>query len=373
MPKHVAFVLEQAYGHILPTLGIARELMQRGHRVSYAVSSSFAPAIQRAGAHAIVFDPIDTRTEIQRLAAARGSSYEYDFSSDEVRRQMLESSERRTASSLAQLQDRYSDDRPDVVVHDDCLDVAGRMLAVEWRIARARIHLRVLSDADVPTFADDQIVIVLLPGFFNGAVSSLDERFHFVGFIAEGRNEIARPWQPNDARGPTVLASPTTGLPNQVDFCRLMIQAFSNTRCHVVLSVPGDFDPLSALDANSIGALPTTFRINSQSSHLKILEHCRLFIGQGGPGSTLEALYSGVPAILIPPTKGHDAAALRVARLGLGLRLSIPEATPDHLRECALALMRDSATLARVKEAQLSMRADRGAKTAADLIEGQIN
>jgi hypothetical protein len=42
-PQHIAFVLEQAYGHVMPTLGIALELIRRGHRVSYATTADFVP------------------------------------------------------------------------------------------------------------------------------------------------------------------------------------------------------------------------------------------------------------------------------------------------------------------------------------------
>jgi hypothetical protein len=273
--RHIAFLLEQAYGHIIPTLGIAMELMQRGYRVSYAVTPDFVPPIRRAGAQAVVFNPIDTRTETLQLAASPGGNYEYDLSRDLFLEQVKEAKDRRTASSLAQLQECYRHDRPDLVVHNDYLDVAGRTLAKDWGIAKVRIHSRAVLPAEIPMFADDSLVLVLVPKFFNGDVGHLDERFQFVGFIAEGRNEIAQPWPYSGSTERTILASTSTGLPNQAEFCHLMMKAFGDGSFDVVLSVPGDFDPLSAIDSASIGALPEHFRLNKYSAHLELVYRTR--------------------------------------------------------------------------------------------------
>ena len=63
-PKHIAFVLEHAYGHLMPTLGIAMELIRRGHRVSYATTADFAPIVTRIGARAFILTPLQTRGAI---------------------------------------------------------------------------------------------------------------------------------------------------------------------------------------------------------------------------------------------------------------------------------------------------------------------
>src|SRR6266404_3076033 len=125
--RHIAFLLEQAYGHIIPTVGIALELMKRGHRVSYAVTCDFAPAVVRVGVRAIVFTPLETRQKLQTSIVA------HDIKGfEELRRA-------RTEDSMAQLEALYHDDKPDLIIHDDCEDAAGRSLALKWGIGQIRV------------------------------------------------------------------------------------------------------------------------------------------------------------------------------------------------------------------------------------------
>lgn len=150
-----------------------------------------------------------------------------------------------------------------------------------------------------------------------------------------------------------------------------MIRAFQDQPWRVVLSLPS-LDPVSAIDPASMPELPENFRLNRSASNLDILDHASLFIGSGGVGSTLEALYCGVPALLIPFAEGLYTVADRVVDLGLGASLHRARLTPELLRESAAALIADSDTRDRLQRVQSSMRADRGARAAGDLIEGKL-
>jgi len=365
--RHIAFLLEQAYGHILPTLGVAAELVRRGSDVSFGVTEEFAPIVRRVNARAVILCPMETRADLCSMTALPEGGHDYALSEEQQQR-FASHIRDRTQASLAQLEERYRGDRPDVVVHDDCLDLAGRTFADKWGIKRVRFHpLPVYREAR-PAFGDDRLVLVSVPKFFVEDADSFDERFKFIGFIPEGRREVAERWKRSGHGKPTILVSPTTGLMAQKDFCRVVAKALGDLDYEIVLSIPGDFDPLCVIDPKDLGRLPDNFRLNRYSSHLEILEDACLFVGQGGPGSTLEALYSGVPALLVPPTQAHDITAVRLARLGLGTRMSIAEASPERLRAEALALIEDEATGVRVKAAQRAMREDRGVEVAADLL-----
>lgn len=369
--KHVAFFLEQAYGHLIPTIGMALELLRRGHRVSYAVTRDFAPLIHRCGARAVTFDPMETRTPLCRSIARQDGSYDARPDNVEFMRLYTDLRKQRTADSAAQLEKLYCGDYPDLVVHDDCFDTAGKSLAVKWGIPKIRHEPCMLSKRRIHRYADDddQLIMVSVPEFLNEAADCYDDRFVAVGFVAEGRREFSEPWQHADASRSTILVCPTTGQMPQVEFCKLVINAFQALPLNVVLSIPAELDPVSAISPAAFPTLPPNFHINRYSSNLEILESAFLFIGQGGPGSTLEALYSGVPPLLVPVSPTHDDVASRVAALGLGARLHIADLTAERLRELAVALIENNVTLARVREVQISMQRSNGAQTAADLIE----
>lgn len=368
---HVAFFLEQAYGHVIPTLGVASELRRRGHRVSYAVNASLARGVTRCGARAVVFEPMETRTRVCQQTARSDGTHDFRLDNVELTSLLADLSVRRTEDSVAQLSELYKDDRPDLVIHDDCLDIAGKTLALRWGVKRV-FHLPHLLTREMAGHVpeDDEFVLVPLPRFFNED-AEFDARFKVVGFIPEGRREFFGPWEPDELNGPTILVSPTTGLLPQIEFCKLVIRAFEGQPWRVVLSLP-TLDPVSAIDPATMPELPDNFRVNLTASNLDILEGASLFIGSGGVGSTLEALYCGVPALLIPFAEGLYTVAGRVAALGLGASLRSTEVSAQILRESAAALIAAADVRARVKDAQRTMHADRGAELAADLIENQL-
>jgi UDP:flavonoid glycosyltransferase YjiC (YdhE family) len=203
------------------------------------------------------------------------------------------------------LKELYGHDKPDLIVHDDCLDVAGRTLARLWGIPMVRHVCQVPLLSTIGRFAEDKCLIVSVPKFFVKDVEAFDQRFSFIGFSAEGRRSFFEPWKGGDAGRKTILACPTTGLLPSTEFCSQVVDAFAKQPWRVVLSVSLACDPVCEIELSSLHNLPENLELNQHSSNLDILPYASLFVGQGGQGSTLEALYSGVPLILIPPTPFH--------------------------------------------------------------------
>lgn len=364
--KHIAFCLDQAYGHIYPTLGIASELITRGFDVSYPVSDSFANKIMQIGAEPKRFEPVlNYRLELYPAALKKDGSY--DFSDGSFARRLLSLRAESTRLSMKLLESLYKGEAPDLIVHDDALDDSAREFAIKLSIRRVRIWQSIIYEKDIESFRNDDLVLIPIPDFFNGDEGSFGERFRFFGFIPikESGDQWINPWRPEKV----VFVSPTTGLLPQVEFCKLIIDALKDLPLKIVLSAAGRSDPVSRVDLQMLGELPDNVCVSEDSSHLSILEHACLFVGQGGPRSTLQAIYSGVPSLLIPPSLDHDFAARRAADLGLGIRIAISEACPRRIRDAAIFLIEDGATLARVRRAQSSMHAENGAVLAADLIE----
>ncbi len=120
-PAHIAVVSVPAHGHVNPHLGLVRELVRRGHRVTYANDPSFAHVIEPTGA---TLKPYATTLPIH------GTTQDA-WPEDPVAGQRLFLVEGQAA--LPQLQAAYAGDTPDLVLHDTT-GFAGAVLAHEWGV-----------------------------------------------------------------------------------------------------------------------------------------------------------------------------------------------------------------------------------------------
>lgn len=370
--KHIAFCVEPAYGHIIPTLGITLELVRRGHLVSYAVPDSFVPIIEKIQARPKVIHPLENRAKLASILTSANDCFNSKIDISEALKLAKEITRERTADSLTQLERLYKEDRPDIIVHNTAQDQAANEFASKWNIPKIRHQTQFIEwtpHLQPDFFMDDELIILTVPEFFQRDRQNLDKRFKFVGFIPEGVMDVFDAWK-SPARGKRpILISATTGILPQIDFCRLMVDSFRDQEWDVVLSIAGFHDVVSAIDATTLPSISENIVLNRRCGNFSILANSCLFIGQGGQGSVLEALYHGVVQIVVPPTAYHYSVAHRVGELGLGLCLPVNDLSKESVLRNVIAALDDGKMLQRVKDAATLMRNDRGAELAADLIE----
>lgn len=359
----ITFIVESAHGHINPTLSTASELVRRGYHVSHAVKEYFAARVSASGSEPIIYRPLGNKNmlflEIYKHSKLR--SFDFDFSALDVidSAQFMKLMEEETADSLEQLEYCYRDRRPDLIIYDRTT-LVGRLLAQKWSIPTIEHSPMLIAEPMVDY--DPKLVIVSLPRCFQEDADKLDGRFKFVGpILCEGM--FFRPWNPRVDDGKVILVSATTYFHFQAEYFTKVIEAFRDFTQRIVLSIGDNIDP------TALGPLPANFEINQHSSQREILKHACLFVGQGGPSSTLEALSCGVPLLLMPPSQFHDRYARRMADLNLGIRLGKHEAKPENIRQSAINLLNDAELSMRVRHAQRAVTGSRGAVLAADLVE----
>jgi UDP:flavonoid glycosyltransferase YjiC (YdhE family) len=117
------------------------------------------------------------------------------------------------------------------------------------------------------------------------------------------------------------------------------------------------------------GSLPAGVAAFEYAPYSEVLPRAAAVIHQGGIGTTGQALRAGVPSLVVP--FGHDQFdnGARVARLGCGRTLARRRynaaSAVRHLR----ALLEDASYSERAAEVGQTVRAEDGAKSAADRIE----
>jgi UDP:flavonoid glycosyltransferase YjiC (YdhE family) len=125
---------------------------------------------------------------------------------------------------------------------------------------------------------------------------------------------------------------------------------------------------LNSPDASS-EHLPQHFEINREAFNCEILPFANVMLCQGGMGTTLEALYNGVPVVAVPPNPFNAEVSFRLAELGLGVQIAERGMTSSSLRAAVDTVSSDEALRRRVTRMQSDFARSPGAEAAADSVE----
>jgi MGT family glycosyltransferase len=206
----------------------------------------------------------------------------------------------------------------------------------------------------------DALNIYFIPRAFQHHEDSFGDDSVFVGACI---NRSFQPeWQSQGGSKPVYLISDLSENPDPA-FFNTVIEGLTGEDCHCVLSVGEKFP------VESLRSLPDNFEINRKISHLDILQHAALAICHGGTGTSLEAIYNGVPVLAFPPTPPTGETAYRLGELGVGLQLIRDEISPAAVKQGVNRLLDDSSLPERVQHVREQFMSSGGARAAVDHIE----
>lgn len=386
--SHVAICVPVGTGHVNPTLGVAAELVARGHRVSYAATTAHAARVADAGAHLVPYRTLMDDAGPPPQFTGRDFAHAMTVALDE------------TEYVLPQLLSGFRDDTPDLVLHDATMAWWGRLAAATWSVPvvagwpnlvgnrhwsmnryvkvnflqapMLRALWRVqrlarrygLNAARLLQSAGADAQLVFLPREFQYAGDTFGPPYVFVGPCLTDRPSDGD-WEPPADRA-TVLVSLGTAYHDRPDIFRACVAAFADTPWHVVLAIG------NTVDAGDLGTVPPHIEVHSAVPQLKVLPHAAAFVSHAGMGSTMESLAFGVPIVAVPQMTEQQANADRIAELGLGLRLSPAEVTAEALRAAVHEVTVSAQVAANLRDMQDRIGAAGGARAAADVIEGLL-
>ena len=384
---HIAFMAAPAHGHVNPSLALVRELVGRGHRVTFAINSDFAPLVEGAGATAVLYE--------STFPAIDADAYAWPDDDDQIGGMRLFFEEFKV--TLPQIEAAYDADRPDVIVYD----IGGfpaPVLAAKWGVPAIQLspthvgYEGVEEDLGVGgepsaemlryqqefedfvaaqqvglTAMDVQLpkrCMVALTRSFQLRGERVADHYTFVGPSIAPR-ELHGTWAPAGER-PVVLVSLGSAYTNRPDFYRLAIEAFGDLDWQVVLSIGRHFS------VEELGELPANVEAHQWVPQLEILAHASAFVTHAGMGSTMEGLYHGVPLIAVPQAAEQPFNAARIAELGLGVHLPKDEVTAAGLRAALLSVSSDAGIAERLAAMREEIAAAGGPPVAADIVESYL-
>jgi MGT family glycosyltransferase len=301
---------------------------------------------------------------------------------------------RLTMSSVAS---RYDVDRPDLIIYD-FVALAGRILANRLGIPAIQTSPVFAHDPDRffeqvknPLWRDqllwegktndeclkrygvegtefvfhrEKLNIYLFPRPIQPEGNFLGRNFFYAGRCAAERPSHGD-YQARDTGGkPVCFIVTSTSYLREPAFYKMFIEAFRDGKWHVIMSLGDICDP------EDLGDVTGNFELIKNVDNTRILPHANLFISQGGIVSESEALFHGVPLLIL--SCGFlelEWQAENVEELGLGVHLMGAEMNAKTIRQAADRMAGDQGLRERVGEISRRIRREAGAEETADRIE----
>ncbi|MFB7273859.1 macrolide-inactivating glycosyltransferase [Streptomyces sp. NPDC056244] len=393
-PAHIAMFSIAAHGHVNPSLDVIRELVARGHRVSYAIPALFAEKVAASGAEPVIYtsvlpgpddDPEAWGTELVDNLEP--------FLDDAIQ-------------ALPQLAAAFEDDLPDLVL-SDITSYPAPVLAHRWGVPYIQLSPNLVAwegyeeEVGEPMLAElrasergrayrarfadwleeqrmdhtdqDRLVarpgrsLVLIPKVLQPHADRVDESVYtFVG-ACQGDRADQGEWERPAGAEKVLLVSLGSAFTKQPAFYRACAEAFSGLPgWYVVLQVGPH------VDASVLGEVPDNIAVRHWVPQLAVLRQADAFITHAGAGGSQEGLATGTPMVAVPQAVDQFGNADMLVSLGVARRLDTEEATPEALREAVLAVASDPEVAKRLAGIKREMAAEGGTPRAADLIESAL-
>ena len=398
MRRHVAMFAQPGNGHVYPTLPLCAELTRRGHRVTYVNNEHYASVISAAGGEPIIYKPPPVPAESKQEMIESLTLSNDDPRMSKASRFWGTYRLADTTETLAQIQDFYCANPPDLVLYDRP-QLAGRILAKRLCVPAVQtsahfayymnLFARRQGVCENPPIAielsnmldefmsrhgitqpgaiwhTETLNIHFIPRWFQYNTEWFDDRFCFTGPLLD--RPFTPSWNNRSGGRPVILISGISMLDdtrlNYATYFGLFVDALADLPYHFILSIAEEsFDR----------PLPANFELNRCASHLEILPHAALAVCHGGMTSTLEALYHGVPVLMFPQSERSDEVAYRTEELGLGVRLPNIKTSAEVARKAVMGMMENDSLRARVENSRKAFRSSGGAALAADRIENLL-
>jgi MGT family glycosyltransferase len=403
--RHIAFFSFPGVGHINPMLGPVEALAERGHRVTFVIAEQFAGLLRESSAEAVPYH-----------SGFPASVTKVDSADDAVT--MIIDLMREGFAPLERALERFSGDRPDLIVHDTISGNAARVLARAWdiplvescpvfvendddelpgapqppadhpaatgfdqqdpRLARfgeefgGHVSALLARHGLAPDLAMESLApsgdeprLVYIPRAFHYGSETYGERYLFVGPTADCA-ALEGHWSPPGDGLPVALISLGTSMSKDIGFFTGCIAAFRGKPWHLVLTLGRDAD-LAAL-----GELPPNVEAHNWMPHPSVLRYASAFVCQAGMGSMLEALRYEVPIVAVSHSGETLANAHRVAELGLGRHIPVTEATGGAIFDAVASMTADDELAPRLSLMAKAIEQAGGAAAAADALEALL-
>jgi MGT family glycosyltransferase len=362
------FALTDGGGTVAPELGVARRLVERGHRVTVLAEDSMSPAVTATGA---TFHPWRHGLNRPDHRPEHAPYREWELRSPPaLLREMINHLVVRPAVGYARdVTDAIHADRPDLVLAS--FFAFGAMVAAEAATVPFDVlmpNIYPLPAPGLPPFGPglrpahgpvgrlrDRLVGTMSQRTWDGATlpalnavraaHGLEPVAHYQDQIHHARRELvltsaefdfpARlpanvrylgpilddpiwapgPWLPPPGDAPLVLASMSSTFQDQAACLQRVADALGSLSLRGLVTIGPVIDPSQLNPPPGVTVIPA-------APHREVLQHAALVVTHGGHGTLMKAFAAGRPVVVLAHGRDQADNAARVIHHGAGLAVS---------------------------------------------------
>lgn len=359
-------------GNLPPSLGVARELRDRGHEVAFLLKPESVGRVEAEGLRAIPLEDAYTRLDAYppmgpiTPTACMLTSPDVTAEIERVVAAEVPDALMIDAMFPAALSVSAGFGLPTTVFCHTFLwhqIDAWQGIFDKLSAMRAKAGFEPLPDMRTLWMAQDRMIVTSVAALDDAPLPGWDHVRH-VGPVLDNEaraTDAELPW-PEDDQTPIVLLSFTTTELAGADKFQTALDALADLPVHVMATTGGAFE------LNEITA-PANAHVVSYADHEPVLKRAALTVTHGGHGTMMRALKHGVPMVVIPGFP-HDQVPNAAAIRKWGAGIALPgDADAAAIRAAAQEILADPAYRAEARAGAETVAALDGARAAADEIE----
>ncbi|MDQ1470409.1 MAG: hypothetical protein QOJ99_1889 [Bryobacterales bacterium] len=245
--------------------------------------------------------------------------------------------------------------------------VSDRMLSPVTKIvAKYRLEWGLSPHVDAEDSFSPLAQISQQPAAFDYPRHKLPSMFHYVGPLRRSSpQEIPFPWNKLDGR-PLIYASLGTLQQSKKEIFQRFAEACSGLDVQLVLTHN------RSLDERSVAALAGDPVVVDYAPQQAVLSRAAVTLTHAGLNTVLDSLSHGVPMVAVPITYEQPAIAQRLRWTGAGRIVPLQGLSASKLRGHIQAVLSEKSYAANAKRLAASIADSGGVTKAADIVESAI-
>ena len=335
----ILFINLPYYGHVVPTIGLVQELIKQGCEVTYLMPFDWQEKIAESGATFYGYD--NHRQLSEQIKNAYSAAERIIGKFDLVIYEQF-------FFLGKHLAEKY--DKPVVriftapVTNDklmkEFISAKGPLSIFRHKwIARAftkdiakNIPMKTDNWLDEIIYNSPQLNLVYTLREYQPYEEEFStEQYKFLGPSIYDRKEEDFDYVKGEK--PLAYISLGTIIKGATSFFQNCIEAFRGEDVDLIISVGQQFN------IKKLKNIPPNVYIYKSVPQLKVLKLADVFVTHGGMNSVSEALYYGVPMLVIPFVSDQPVNARYVEKLGVGMRLIYSEVDKTSVRAHVLSVL----------------------------------